>query len=154
MGARLAGSAIARVTPASVTNTARAAINTARTAINNYSRKTLPDQVAKITQADKEGQVCSLTKRPSSFRKKTLQDAWENASPGSQQGTKACPTCGTDIEVAPGQGRRDWDIDHQLPWSKRDLSDMSRKEVLDEFNRGTRLECPGCNRSRGAGNLE
>jgi RHS repeat-associated protein len=63
MGARLAGSAIARVTPASVTNTARAALNTARTAINNYSRKTLPEQVAKITQADKEGQVCSWAER-------------------------------------------------------------------------------------------
>jgi RHS repeat-associated protein len=85
MGARLAGSAIARVTPASVTNTARAAINTARTAINNYSRKTLPEQVAKITQADKEGQVCSLTKRPSSFRKKLFKTRGKMQVPGANR---------------------------------------------------------------------
>ncbi|WP_082320140.1 GH-E family nuclease [Ralstonia solanacearum] len=52
--------------------------------------------------------------------------------------------------VAPGQGRRDWDIDHQPPWSQRDLTGMTRSQVLDEYNKGTRLECPSCNRSRGA----
>lgn len=95
----------------------------------------------------------SVTKRPSGFRKQTVQDAWDKAAPGSKPGTKACPTCGKDVTVAPGKGRRDWDVDHQPAWSKRDLP-STRKEVLDNYNTGTRLECPGCNRSRGAGPLE
>ncbi|WP_415774431.1 GH-E family nuclease [Paraburkholderia sp. J94] len=50
-----------------------------------------------------------------------------------------------------GPRPRDWDIDHQPAWSKRDLTDgTTRKEVLDEYNTGARLECPSCNRSRGA----
>ena len=49
----------------------------------------------------------NVTKRPSSFRKQTVQDAWDKATPGSKLGTKACPTCGKDVKVAPGQGRRD-----------------------------------------------
>ena len=91
-----------------------------------------------------------VTKRPSGFRKQTVQDAWDNAATGSAPGTKACPTCSKDVSVAPGQGRRDWDVDHQPPWSQRDLSGKTRSEVLDEYNQGTRLECPSCNRSRGA----
>ncbi|EIO4563811.1 hypothetical protein LQM11_004451 [Vibrio parahaemolyticus] len=27
---------------------------------------------------------------------------------------------------------------------------MERSQVLDNYNKGTRLECPSCNRSRGA----
>ena len=88
-----------------------------------------------------------VTKRPSSFRKKTVQDAWDNAAEGSRPGTKACPTCGKDVEVAPGQGRRDWDVDHQPKWKDRDLRGMDRKQVLDEYNKNVRLRCPGCNRS-------
>ena len=91
-----------------------------------------------------------VTERPTGFRKKTVQDAWDNAAPGSRPDTRACPTCGKDVEVAPSQGRRDWDVDHQPPWSARDLSGKTRKDVLDDYNTGTRLECPGCNRSRGA----
>nr|WP_082240002.1 HNH/ENDO VII family nuclease [Ralstonia pseudosolanacearum] len=91
-----------------------------------------------------------VTSRPSGFRKKTVQDAWANAADGSTPGAKECPTCGKDVTVAPGQGRRDWDIDHQPPWSQRDLTGMTRSQVLDEYNKGTRLECPSCNRSRGA----
>lgn len=93
--------------------------------------------------------AANVAKRPSGFRKHTVQNAWDDAASGSQAGTKACPTCGKDVKVAPGQGRRDWDVDHQPPWSKRDHTDMTRKEVLDDYNTGTRLECPGCNRSRG-----
>ena len=89
------------------------------------------------------------TSRPSGFRKQTVSDAWANAADGSAPDTKACPTCGKDVTVAPGQGRRDWDVDHQPPWSQRDLSGMTRQQILDEYNRGTRLECPSCNRSRG-----
>lgn len=97
--------------------------------------------------------TADVTKRPSGFRKQTVQDAWDNAAPGSRPDTRACPTCKKDVEVAPGQGHRDWDVDHQPAWSERDLSGMTRKEVLDNYNQGTRLECPSCNRSRGAGDL-
>lgn len=90
------------------------------------------------------------TSRPSGFRKQTVTDAWDNATDGSAEGTKACPTCGKDVTVAPGQGARDWDVDHQPPWSQRDLTGMTRQEVINEYNSGTRLECPSCNRSRGA----
>ncbi|KAF1684717.1 hypothetical protein B1992_14535 [Pseudoxanthomonas broegbernensis] len=88
-----------------------------------------------------------VTRRPSGFRKKTVQDSWDNAADGSKSGTKSCPTCRKDVEVAPGQGHRDWDIDHQPKWKDRDLSGMERKEVLDEYNKGVRLRCSGCNRS-------
>ncbi len=88
-----------------------------------------------------------VTKRPSNFRKETIQDSWDNAANGGKPGTKACPTCEKDVEVAPGQGPRDWDIDHQPKWKDRDLSGMDRKEVLDEYNKDVRLRCPGCNRS-------
>ncbi|SEU13293.1 DUF637 domain-containing protein, partial [Pseudomonas graminis] len=94
--------------------------------------------------------AADVTKRPSGFRKKTVQDSWDNAANGSAPGTKECPTCNKDVSVAPGEGRRDWDVDHQPPWSQRDLSGKTRSEVLDDYNKGTRLECPSCNRSRGA----
>jgi RHS repeat-associated protein len=89
------------------------------------------------------------TRRPSSFRKGTIQDAWDNAA-DAQNGSKACPTCGKGVSVRPGQGPRDWDIDHQPPWSQRDHTGLTRKQILDDYNSGTRLECPHCNRSRGA----
>jgi RHS repeat-associated protein len=91
--------------------------------------------------------INSIAKRPSSFRKKTVQDAWDNAAEGSKPGAKACPTCGKDVEVAPGKGRRDWDVDHQPKWKDRDLSGKDRKQVLDEYNKNVRLRCPSCNRS-------
>jgi len=93
------------------------------------------------------------TKRPSGFRKGTVQEAWDNATE-SPSGGKSCPTCKKEVTTPPGQGTRekprDWDVDHQPPWKGRDLSGKTRQEVLDEFNQGTRLECPSCNRSRGA----
>jgi RHS repeat-associated protein len=91
--------------------------------------------------------VAAVTKRPSGFRKQTVQDAWDNASPGARPGTKACPTCTADVNVAPGQGRRDWDVDHQPKWKDRDLTGMDRKQVLDAYNSYVRLRCPTCNRS-------
>ncbi|AXO87791.1 hypothetical protein DZC75_07105 [Pseudomonas parafulva] len=94
--------------------------------------------------------AADVTKRPSGFKKQTVKDSLDNAATGSTPETKACPTCGRDVTVAPGQGRRDWDVDHQPPWSQRDLSGKTRSEVLDEYNQGTRLECPSCNRSSGA----
>lgn len=111
----------------------------------------LPAGITKIDDAVRLGdKALDATRRPRNFRKQTVQDAWDNAANGSKPGTKACPTCGKDVEVAPGQGPRDWDIDHQPPWSQRDLDGMTRPEVLDDYNRGTRLECPSCNRGRGA----
>jgi RHS repeat-associated protein len=112
----------------------------------------LPAGVTKIDDAVRLGdKALDVTRRPRSVRKKTVQDGWDNAASGSKPGSnKACPSCGKDVEVAPGQGPRDWDVDHQPPWSQRDLEGMTRQEVLDEYNRGTRLECPSCNRGRGA----
>ncbi|WP_246182668.1 hemagglutinin repeat-containing protein [Pandoraea pneumonica] len=104
-----------------------------------------PEDISPSQEADEK-----RTARPKRFRKKTIEDAWSDAPVGSNSSTKACPTCGKDVEVAPGNGPRDWDIDHQPPWSQRDHSEKTRKEILDNFNEGTRLECPGCNRSRGA----
>jgi RHS repeat-associated protein len=88
-----------------------------------------------------------VVKRPSSFRKQTVQDAWDNARTGSSAGTKVCSTCSKEVRVAPGQGRRDWDVDHQPKWKDRDTTGMDRKQVLDEYNKNIRLRCPTCNRS-------
>ena len=104
--------------------------------------------IAKEGAAAAEAGVTSeVTKRPSTFRKKTVQDAWDNAATGSQPGTKRCSTCPKDVKVAPGTGKRDWDVDHKRKWKNRDLKGMDRKQVLDEFNTDTRLRCHHCNRS-------
>lgn len=95
----------------------------------------------------------AVTRRPGSFRKATVRNAWDSAAPGPTGG-KVCPTCGKEVQVPPGKGTakapRDWDVDHQPPWATRDLTGKTRQEVLDDYNTGTRLECPSCNRSRGA----
>lgn len=106
----------------------------------------LPAGSSKLARAGLD-KVDDVAKRPSGFRKQTVQDAWDDAADGSKQGTKVCPTCTKEVEVAPGQGRRDWDVDHQPKWSDRDLSGMDRKQVLDEYNKDVRLRCPSCNRS-------
>jgi hypothetical protein len=92
-------------------------------------------------------QINDITKRPRNFRKKTVQDAWDNAKPGKKPNQKACPTCDNEVEVPPGEGARDWDIDHDPKWKDRDLTGLDRKGVLDEYNRDVRLRCPHCNRS-------
>ena len=98
-----------------------------------------------------------LTARPRSFRKSTVQAAWDSAADGPNGG-KLCPTCDREVKVAADQGTRsnprDWDVDHQPPWATRDRVGMTRKEVLDDYNQGTRLECPSCNRSRGTRPIE
>lgn len=61
-----------------------------------------------------------------------------------------CPTCGSERNVAPGEGARDWDASHNPPWTNREFSpDVTRPEVLDNYQEGTSLECPSCNRSGG-----
>ncbi|WP_089084267.1 RHS repeat-associated core domain-containing protein [Aquitalea magnusonii] len=95
---------------------------------------------------NQRGQVTSR----SSWRKSTVQDAWDNAAP-SPTGGRVCPACKGEVKVAPGTGRRDWDIDHHPePWSKRDFPDnISRKEVIDNYQDGTIFKCASCNRSEG-----
>ncbi|MFC0529062.1 polymorphic toxin-type HINT domain-containing protein [Phytohabitans kaempferiae] len=88
------------------------------------------------------------------FRKETVERAWNDAEPGPNGG-RLCPTCGAEVKVPPGGGRRDWDIDHQPPWSTRtpemrENPELTRAEVIADYQRGVRLECPTCNRSRGA----
>lgn len=90
----------------------------------------------------------SLTNR-SSFRQSTLSSAWESAAPGPSGG-RLCPTCGTEVRSAPGSGtRRDWDVSHWPSWTNRAFAPTStRREIIDNYQTGTRLECPVCNRSR------
>lgn len=69
--------------------------------------------------------------------------------------SKSCPTCGKDVAGNPYKGesrntKEGWDVSHNPSWSKRDKSGFKdRKEVLDNYNTGTSLECRGCNRSAG-----
>ncbi len=88
-----------------------------------------------------------LTSR-SSFRNGTVQDAWDNATDGPTGG-KLCPTCGGEVSVAPGTGNRDWDVSHNPSWTNRefDANVTTRQDVIDNYQQGTSLECPSCNRS-------
>ncbi|WP_370529808.1 GH-E family nuclease [Alkalihalobacillus sp. AL-G] len=81
-----------------------------------------------------------------SFRKNTVQDAWDNAEPGPNGG-KLCPTCKKEVKVEPFSGeKRDWHIDHTPAWTSREFpANVTRKDVLDNYQQGTRLECPNCN---------
>ena len=86
---------------------------------------------------------------------RSVTDNWDNATDGSKLNTKKCPTCGKDVEGNPNnnesrKNENGWDVSHNPSWSNRDLSEKgTRKEVLDEYNKGTELECIGCNRGRG-----
>ncbi|WP_456049267.1 GH-E family nuclease [Acinetobacter halotolerans] len=99
--------------------------------IRGAASKVLKSEVDDVAKAvGKKDAAENVTKRPSSFRKQTVHDSWNNAADGSKVGTKACPTCDKDVDVAPGQGRRDWDVDHQPKWKDRDLRDMNRSKCL------------------------
>jgi len=87
-----------------------------------------------------------VTKRPSRVRKGTEQGNWDNAQDGAQGG-KVCPTYGTEVMSKPGSKAKDWDNDHTPPWRDRDLRGRTRGQVLEEYNRDTRLRCVACNRS-------
>jgi len=91
-----------------------------------------------------------MVTRRGSFRKATLDDAWDTAPPGSAGG-RLCPTCGEEVTVPPGTGQaRDWHGSHNPSWTKREFPpDVTRAEVLDEYQRGVTLECPRCNLGRG-----
>ncbi|WP_374596964.1 RHS repeat-associated core domain-containing protein [Brevundimonas sp.] len=94
-------------------------------------------------------QTGTLTNR-SSFRRGTLASSWENAAPGPTGG-RLCPTCNVEVQAAPGSGqRRDWDVSHNPSWTRRWFPPTTtRQQVIENYQLGTRLECAGCNRSRG-----
>jgi RHS repeat-associated protein len=92
------------------------------------------------------GQVTSRA----SWRVGTVRGAWEDAEIGPTGG-RLCPTCDREVLVEPGTGPRDWDINHGKPWSHRTFpANVIRGEVIDNYQNDTWLECPLCNRSRGA----
>ncbi|WP_440874625.1 RHS repeat-associated core domain-containing protein [Thalassotalea sp. PLHSN55] len=116
--------------------------------LNNQVKNNADNSLTKLDEKKPEG----VTKRPGGFRKKTLKDSWDNAADGTKPDTKQCPTCGKDIKGNPHKGEKrngpdGWDNDHHPKWKDRDLDAMNRKEVLDEYNKDTRLRCPSCNRS-------
>src|SRR5262249_51525676 len=97
-----------------------------------------------------------------SFRKSTLETAKQEA-PRNEAGEMTCPTCERvmperiTIETKKGPvERRGFDLDHfQKTWAQR-VKEMreqaaatgrepSRKEVLDEYNKLVRAQCPECN---------
>lgn len=90
------------------------------------------------------------------FWKKTIQDAWGEAVSGPNGG-KICPTCGKEVNVAPGQGPRDWDMDHAAQkWKQTQDAfrqraaggeDITRRQVSEAYQEGVRLRCPSCNRA-------
>jgi RHS repeat-associated protein len=100
----------------------------------------------------------------SSFRKSTLEHAKGEAA-RNQAGEMTCPTCEKvmpeKITVETKKGpvdRRGFDMDHfNKTWAQRvkEMRDNaaatgrepSRKEVLDEYNRLLRAQCPKCNQS-------
>ncbi len=101
---------------------------------------------AVLRGTNEAGQVTSR----GSWRRGTEVGAWEGAEPGPTAG-RLCPTCRKEVTVPPRSGQpRDWDINHDPPWTKREFPpDVTRKEVLDNYQDGTWLECPTCNRSAG-----
>ena len=92
--------------------------------------------------------------RPSNFRKSTVTDAWDNAKNGSQPNTKQCPTCGKDVKGNPHNNEsrntsEGWDVSHNPSWSNRPQNHQSRKDLINDYNSKTGLECRNCNRSGG-----
>ena len=94
---------------------------------------------------NKEGKVTSRSK----FRAETLEDCWDDAVDGPNGG-KLCPTCGVEVFAEPGMRPRDWDVSHLPSWTNRKFAPtVTRAKVIDNYQEGTFLECPGCNRPRG-----
>jgi len=90
----------------------------------------------------------ALTNR-STFRKSVISDTWENAAPGPNGGRLCAGGCNRELFWIPGQNR-DWDMGHVPSWTRRLFSpDVTRQQVIGNYQTGARVECAGCNRSRG-----
>jgi HNH/ENDO VII superfamily nuclease with conserved GHE residues len=106
---------------------------------------------AKEKKGAGDDKKAAINKRPSGFRKKTVEKNWDDAEDGSQPDSKTCPDCGKDLKGNPHKKEKrntdeGWDVDHQPKIKDREPKD-TRKEVLDDYNEGTRLRCRSCNRS-------
>lgn len=92
------------------------------------------------------------------FRKSARRKALENA-PRNAQGEMVCSTCGEVIpekiarqtKIGP-QERVGYDLDHYPDTLVERIDEMksrevkpTRDEVLDEYNRDLRVQCPPCN---------
>lgn len=86
------------------------------------------------------------------FRKGTTANALHEA-PRNHRGEIVCPTCDRKITGQKVNGRRDFDLDHNPPWSKKKSKMQqidpppTRAHVRDEYQKDVRVQCPGCNRS-------
>ena len=72
------------------------------------------------------------------FWKRTVKSVWDDAAPGPNGG-KLCPTCGKEVDVVPGTGKRDWDIDHMLKWGLEKLrgeyQKLSREAQIENYKK-------------------
>ncbi len=69
----------------------------------------------------------------SSFRESTIENPWNNAVEGPNGG-RLCPTCGSEVRVAPGSEGvvRDWNVSHIPSWTNREFPlDVTRQFVVD-----------------------
>ena len=101
---------------------------------------------------------CDALYERGSFRKSAIQKAKKEA-PRNKSGKIICPTCGKiipdTIAMKTRKGlvrRRGFDLDHYPKiWAKREArlkarkTPPSRAEVIDEYNRDLRVQCPPCN---------
>lgn len=97
-----------------------------------------------------------VTSRPN-FRVGTIDDAWENGEEGPEGGVlcpRGGPNCVGEVFQEPGDGQQTGDMGHwPESWSNRQFSpDVTREQVIDNYQQGVRIECIPCN--RGAGNMQ
>jgi HNH/ENDO VII superfamily nuclease with conserved GHE residues len=114
---------------------------------------------SQLNQIPAQIQKSTTYKRPSTFWKQTVDDAF-GGLPDSASGVKECPGCGAEItgKKYPVLGKdgkvrmvRDFDIDHiNKIWADRAMElearGATREEVIEEYNRFVRALCPPCNR--------
>jgi RHS repeat-associated protein len=150
-GAYEAGGALAGAAPAPRYSTAEMGNPIAPVAASPDGAPAAPD--AGPTSSTGDDQLYSR----GSFRKPTLTDA-ESTAPRNEDGEMVCPTCGkvipdkvtVDTKNGPVE-RRGYDLDHNPTWAERVQKlratnpPPTRKQVLDEYNRNVRVQCPECN---------
>jgi RHS repeat-associated protein len=90
-----------------------------------------------------------LTSR-GTFWKSTVENSWDRAEVGPNGG-RLCPSCGDEVIVTPNSGTpRDWDVSHNPSWTNRTFAPgTTRPDVIRNYQEGTSLECPACNRGGG-----